>query len=135
MLCTVEKLSSLHQLQVTLHRGGAAPFTPLCTVSNQYPFKPILRVQRDDSGSQTTVIDLPLNVRVDLADEKNRVSHTEDATIISLRFKQGRTRPRRTLSRLPAHASSLITRDTLDLASLQTSASQKERMISQRVEN
>lgn len=96
--CTVEKLHSLQQLQITLHHTPEQPpFTPLLTLSNQYPYKPILNIHKARSPSASPsafppssapelVLRVPLNVRVNLSDVRNRVAQFEDATVITLKF-------------------------------------------------
>lgn len=94
--CTVDKLTSVGQLQLTLHHphnSDLRGFTPLLAIDHTFPYKPIIKIQRKKEGEQQeereTIIDVPINVRVDLKDTRNHVAHNQDSTIISLRIKSG----------------------------------------------
>lgn len=97
MKCTIEKLSSLQQLYITLQHTEKMilPFTPLLAVTNEYPYKPILHIRANRASSSASsnedelLLSIPLNVRVDLSDHRNQVTQNATNTIISLRIKQG----------------------------------------------
>lgn len=135
LACTVEQLSQLQQLQITLwHQqqqtivhatntaacqsaGPSLPSTvpvaasigalePQLSINNDYPFKPLLRIRDARAGTSSAassssaantatrvandnIITIPLSVRVDLKDARQRVTHMRDTTVITLHYKQG----------------------------------------------
>lgn len=104
---TIEKLHQLKQIQIIIQKNNKEEnkfSNPLCTISNEYPNKPILHIKQRTSNEEKenikytaptasilidpSIIHIPLNVRVDLTDSRNRITNLSDCTIISLVIKQ-----------------------------------------------
>jgi len=89
-------MTGVQRLQVTLHHpphASSSQFHPLCSISNRYPFKPVLLIaDAAHAGNNATgkfdatqpTLQIPLPVRVDMSSAS--MTQQTDATIITFKY-------------------------------------------------